>query len=195
MFSRLISYIRSITRGYRRLNGDDLNDVEKSTEKTPLIVKTPATPNHSGDHSDDKSKEIGKAHPTIEISEHFDVDLSLQGRTNQSDTVFVDPAIKKQIDESYDTIDCTSETSSNASELLPSEQHPKVSTFLELMFKPTQKGMHNTCEMENEQSNRVRYNSETYISTPSLNSFPRSPEAIQSSVNTLGTGDKRHNRA
>ncbi|KAF7872000.1 uncharacterized protein EAF02_009105 [Botrytis sinoallii] len=181
--------------GYALLNRDDSNDVEKSTEKTPLIVKTLATPNHSGDHSDDKSKEIGKAHPTIEISEHFDVNLSLQGRTNQSDTFFVDPAIKKQIDESYDTIDCTSETSSNASELLPSKQHSKVSTFFELIFKSTQKEMHNTCKIKGGRGGRFRCDSGACVSTPSSNSFPRSPEAIQSSVNALGTGDKRHNRA
>ncbi|TGO57972.1 hypothetical protein BCON_0060g00460 [Botryotinia convoluta] len=196
MFSRLITYIRSITRGYRTLNRDDSNDVEKSTEETPLIVKAPASPNPSRDHSDDKSKGIGKAHPAVDISEHFDIDLSLRGHTNQSDTVFVDPAIKKQIDESYDTIDCTSETSSNASELFPSEQYLEVSTgFLRSVLKAGQSAAETLSKMENEQSNRLRYNSETCISTPSSNTSPRSLEAIQSSTNALEIEDKESNRA
>ncbi|TGO14467.1 hypothetical protein BTUL_0052g00040 [Botrytis tulipae] len=209
MFSRLIAYIRSITRGYKTLNRDDSNDVEKSTEETPLIVKGLASPNPFGDDSDDRSEGIGKAHPTIEISEHLDIDLSLQGHTDQSDTVFVDPAIKKQIDKSYDTIDCTPQISSNASELLPSEQHPRaLSGFFESVVKATHVARENLYKMENEkneQSDRLRYNSETSNNAselrPSeqdpraLSGFFESPEAIQSSVNALETGDKESSQA
>ncbi|KAF7953466.1 uncharacterized protein EAE97_000865 [Botrytis byssoidea] len=182
MFSRLIAYIRSITRGYRTLNRNDSIDVEKSTEETPLIIKGLASPNPFGDDSDDKSKGIEKSHPNIEISEQFDIDLSLQAHTNQSETVFVDPAIKKQIDESYDTIDCTSQMSSNASELLPSEQHPRaLSGFFELVFKATHIARETLSKMENEkneQSDRFRYNSEIFNNALELHSFEQHPRAL-----------------
>ncbi|TGO24092.1 hypothetical protein BPAE_0112g00110 [Botrytis paeoniae] len=49
--------------------------------------------------------------------------------------------------------------------------------------------------MENEQSNRLQYNSETYTSTPSSNTFLRSLEAIQSLTNALEIENKESNRA